>query len=211
MTTPLGMLLNNPLLFVFWAISLLLAISFHEAAHAYTADRLGDPTPRSQGRLTLNPLVHLSPIGTITLLLIGFGWGKPVQFDPFNLKNPRRDSALISIAGPATNLVLATLAGLVSRLLPFHLAPALYPFVFLNVMLAIFNLIPIHPLDGSKIAIGILPIEIAREYQQIMQRYGTLILLLMLLPFSGTSPVISLVQPVVRFIINLILPNANFV
>ena len=207
----LNTLFTQPGLFFVWIASLLLAISFHEAAHAYTADQLGDPTPRSQGRLTLNPLAHLSPLGTLMLVLFRFGWGKPVQFDPFNLKNPRRDSALISLAGPATNLILAALAGLASHLLPFHLAPVLYPFVFLNVMLAVFNLIPIHPLDGSKIAIGVLPIEIAREYQEIMQRYGTLILLLMLLPFSGTSPVISLVQPVVRFIIKLILPNANFV
>lgn len=207
----LNTLFTQPTLFFVWIASLLLAISFHEAAHAYIADYLGDPTPRSQGRLTLNPLAHLSPLGTVMLILFRFGWGKPVQFDPFNLQNPKRDSALISLAGPATNIILAVIAGLASRLLPFHLAPLLYPFVFLNVMLAVFNLIPIHPLDGSKIAIGLLPHQLALEYQEIMRRYGTLILLLMLLPFSGTSPVISLVQPAVSFIIQLILPNANLV
>src|SRR5687767_10671057 len=103
-------LVASPLFFIAWVISLLLSISFHEAAHAYAADRLGDPTPRSQGRLTLNPLAHLDPLGTLMLLLFRFGWGRPVQFDPYNLKNPRQDAAIISLAGPATNLVLALFA-----------------------------------------------------------------------------------------------------
>ena len=102
----LGVLFNNPLSFLFWLVALAMAITIHEFAHAYTADRLGDPTPRLQGRLTLNPLAHLDPLGTLMLLLVRFGWGKPVQFDPFNLKNPRKDGALISLAGPASNLLI---------------------------------------------------------------------------------------------------------
>src|SRR3990167_4179895 len=90
----------DPLLFGIWALVLVLAITIHEFSHAFVAERLGDPTARLMGRLTFNPLAHLDPIGTFALLIIGIGWGKPVPFDPFNLKNPRRDSALISLAGP---------------------------------------------------------------------------------------------------------------
>ncbi len=94
----LDTLFSNPLIFTGWLVSLVIAITVHEFAHAFAADRLGDPTPRLQGRLTLNPLSHLDPLGTILLILVRFGWGKPVQFDPYNLENPRRDSAIISFA-----------------------------------------------------------------------------------------------------------------
>src|SRR3989338_2044892 len=112
----LDLLFSNPLVFAAAALSLLAAITVHEFAHAYAADRLGDPTPRLQGRLTLNPLVHLDPIGTLLLFVIGFGWGKPVQFDPYNLENPKRDAAIISFAGPVSNLILATIAALIFNL-----------------------------------------------------------------------------------------------
>ncbi len=203
---------QNPLFFLTWIISLLVAISFHEAAHAYTADRLGDPTPRLQGRLTLNPLAHLDPLGTLMLVLFRFGWGKPVHFDPQNLRNPRQDAAIISLAGPVSNLALATIASLITRfLLPAYLAPLLYPFIFLNVGLAIFNLVPIHPLDGSKIILGLLPLDLAFEWQAIMQRFGTLILILMILPFSGTSPIIALISPIVQFLIHLLIPDSPLI
>src|SRR3989344_291453 len=103
--------------FIFYIISLVIAITIHEFAHAFVADHLGDPTPRLQGRVTLNPLAHLDPMGTLLLFIVHFGWGKPVQFDPFNLRNPRRDAALISLAGPATNLVTATVASIVMQVL----------------------------------------------------------------------------------------------
>lgn len=205
----LDTLFSNPLFFIIWIVSLLLAITFHEGAHAFTADRLGDPTPRSQGRLTLNPLAHLDPMGTIMLLLFRFGWGRPVQFDPYNLKNPRRDAAIISIAGPISNLLLATAASLIVRLIPDYLSPLLYPFIFLNVGLAIFNLVPIHPLDGGKIIVGLLPLDLAYEWDNIMRRYGTILLLLMILPLNGTSPIISLITPVVSFIVKLLLPGTS--
>ncbi|MEK7065464.1 MAG: site-2 protease family protein, partial [Patescibacteria group bacterium] len=96
----LDQLATNPLGFLFWLIALVVAITIHEFSHAYAADRLGDPTPRLQGRLTLNPLAHLDPLGTLMLLIARFGWGKPVVFDPFNLRHPRRDAAIISFAGP---------------------------------------------------------------------------------------------------------------
>src|SRR3990167_2193714 len=117
----LSQLVANPIVFIFWALGLILAITIHEFAHALAADRLGDPPPRLQGRLTLNPLAHLDPIGTLMLLLTRFGWGKPVQFDPFNLANPRRDAALISLAGPVSNLLTATLLSLLIRLSYFGL------------------------------------------------------------------------------------------
>ena len=205
-------LFTNPTLFFVWIISLLLAISFHEAAHAYSAEYLGDPTPRLQGRTTLNPLAHLDPLGTVMLLLFRFGWGRPVQFDPYNLKNPRRDAAIISLAGPATNLVLAIIASLVARfILPPYFAPLLYPFIFLSVALAIFNLVPVHPLDGGKILIGLLPQDLAYEWQSIMNRYGTIILILLIFPINGVSPVISLISPIVDLILNLLVPASNLI
>src|SRR3989338_3130137 len=100
-------LFSNPLLLIIYLISLLVAITIHEFSHAYFADKLGDPTARLMGRISLNPLVHLDPLGTLMLFLVGFGWGKPVQFDPFNLANPRRDAAVISFAGPLSNIILA--------------------------------------------------------------------------------------------------------
>src|SRR3989338_8349842 len=152
-----------------WIFAFVVAITIHETAHAFMADKLGDPTARLMGRLSLNPLVHYDPIGTSLLLglvflralgfpVIPFGWAKPVQFDPYNLKNPRRDSALISLAGPVSNLLLAILLSLVLRfMISGFLVDLLYPIITLNVVLAIFNLVPIHPLDGGKIFVGILP------------------------------------------------------
>jgi len=201
----LSQLFTNPLFFFFWAVGLVIAITVHEFAHALTADKLGDPTPRSQGRLTLNPLAHLDPLGTLMILLTRFGWGKPVQFDPFNLDNPRRDAAIISLAGPVSNLIVASLFALLIRFFPI-LLPFTAPIIFLNVGLAIFNLIPIHPLDGGKILIGFLPRDLAYEWNAILTRYGTLILIFLIFPFFGSSPLTHLILPPVETIINLLLP-----
>ena len=115
----LNYLFTNPILFVIYLISILTAISIHEFSHAWAADYLGDPTPRLQGRLKLNPLVHIDTMGMVFLLLLGFGWGKPVQFDPYNLKDPRRDAAWISIAGPSSNFILAIILTLLLKLFIF--------------------------------------------------------------------------------------------
>lgn len=205
----LDLLFSSPLSFLFFALSLLVAITVHEFAHALVTDHLGDPTPRSQGRLSLNPLSHLDPLGTISMLLIGFGWGKPVPFDPYNLEKPRRDAALISLAGPASNLLVATLASLIfhflGELFPL-LSSLLLPLVYVNVMLAIFNLIPIGPLDGQKILLGILPRDLAYEFSSIMNRYGTLILIFFIFPiFGGTAPVTALISPIIQFLTGLLL------
>ena len=200
-------LFESPITFALFALSLIVAVTVHEFSHALVADRLGDPTPRSQGRLSLNPLVHLDPLGTLSLFLIGFGWGKPVEFYPPNLKSPRRDAALISIAGPISNILVATVLSVIGRtLLDPGISTFLLPFIYINVILAVFNLVPIGPLDGQKILFALLPRDLAYEYQAIMSRYGTLILIFFLLPVMGsTAPIQALIGPVISFVLRLML------
>jgi Zn-dependent protease len=221
-----GDLFNNPLAFFYTASALVLAITIHEFSHALVADRLGDPTPRLQGRLTLNPLAHLDPLGTLMLLIVRFGWGKPVIFDPYNLRHPKRDAALISIAGPVSNLLLATaLSLLLHILIGFRfafmsnsaLSVLLYlllglsrPLIIFNVILAVFNLIPIHPLDGFKIVEGILPDEYAGQWKQL-EPYGMLFLLFLIFPFGGSSPISLIISPVANFILSLLLPGGSLI
>jgi len=216
-------LFSNPLLFFIWIAALLVAITVHECAHAWTADRLGDPTARLAGRITLNPLAHLDPLGTVLLPLILlilrssfiFGWGKPVPFDPFNLKNPRRDAALISFAGPAANLILAIALASIIRLAYLIAGPGAYlaeqiltPFIFLAVALGIFNLIPIHPLDGGKILIGLLPQRIAYKWDAFLQRFGFFIILILIIPIFGFSPLFAIILPIINGILALLLPGS---
>ncbi|HJZ06031.1 hypothetical protein A2634_01025 [Candidatus Amesbacteria bacterium RIFCSPHIGHO2_01_FULL_48_32] len=150
----LPLLFSNPYAFILFFGGLIIAIGIHEAAHCYMADYLGDPTPRALGRLTLNPLAHLDPLGTVVILITGaFGWGKPSPFDPYNLKDPRKDTAKIALAGPVSNIIVAILLAQLFRFpsLPPSLNTILYSLVSLNINLALFNLIPLPPLDGSKI------------------------------------------------------------
>jgi len=205
----LALLLSNPLAFFIIFPGLLLSITIHEFAHAWTADHLGDPTPRHQGRVTLNPLAHLDPLGTLLMLLTHFGWGKPVEFDPYNLKNPMRDTAIIAIAGPISNLLVALALSLVIRanIMPeMWLTVAAIQILIINVSLAIFNLVPVYPLDGSKILYALLPRESALEYDDIMQRYGWVLLLLLIIPWNNGGSVISLViSPVISTIVTLLI------
>ena len=210
----LGELFNNPFGFFSWLIALAVAITVHEFAHALAADHLGDPTPRLQGRLTLNPLAHLDPLGTLMLLIARFGWGKPVVFDPFNLKNPQRDAAIISFAGPVSNIVLATALSLILRAFlsgPYAMVAyiIIQPIIIMNVFLAIFNLVPIHPLDGFKIVGGLLPAEYARQWQEL-EPYGMIFLLFLVFPvFGGASPISRVISPVIHFVLSLLLPGAG--
>lgn len=207
---------------VIWILAFAVAITIHEASHAWMADRLGDPTPRLTGRLSLNPLVHYDPVGTTLLLVlvimrsmgapvIPFGWAKPVMFDPYNLKNPRKDSALISLAGPASNFILAIIISIFARFSPL-LSAITVPFVVLNVALGIFNLIPVHPLDGGKILVGILPPQQARKVELFLNRYGMIMLFLLILPsFGGSSLVSRIISPTITFFINILLPQVPLV
>ena len=211
----LDTLFNNPIAFVLSIISIIIAISIHEYAHAKTADYLGDPTPSLQGRLTLNPRAHIDLYGLLFLILFRFGWGKPVQFDPFNLKNPRRDAAAISIAGPVSNILLATVCSLIIKLFYFldltSIATIgsilLAPLIMLNLILAVFNLLPIHPLDGFKIVGGLLNKEQAKEWYRL-ERFGIIFLILLIVPFSGTSMLSSVLGPVLNFLYHIFLPSS---
>lgn len=205
---------QNPLEFIVVAALLIAAISLHEFSHAWTADRLGDPTPRLQGRLTLNPLAHLDPLGTLLLFFAGFGFGKPVMFDPFNLRNPKRDAALISFAGPASNLGMALLSSLILRLGDFlpllsinsFFFEILSLFIYYNVLLAVFNLVPINPLDGFKVVAGLVPKKYYEDWMSL-ERYGLIFLILLIFPFFGSSPIIRLIEPVIRFFLSFLLPG----
>jgi Zn-dependent protease len=160
--------------------AILIALTFHEYAHAYVAFRLGDPTAKHMGRLTLNPLAHLDPMGTIMIFLIHFGWAKPVPVDPRYLGNPKRDLMWISAAGPLMNMALALVSGILLRVFmaigfanTYAGSPAsiifqmLYFSLYINLALAFFNLLPIPPLDGSKILAGLLPNRYAHTLYMI--------------------------------------------
>lgn len=184
-----------------YIISILIALSVHEAAHAFMADRLGDSTARYAGRLTLNPIAHLDLLGSLLFLTVGFGWGKPVPVDPRNFKNWKRDNALVAFAGPCSNLILAAIAFIGLRIVDTHVQSGsimdllegsmrtgvtaaffLQLFtssLFINLGLMAFNLLPIAPLDGSKVLEAFVPLRFDDAYQNFMRR-GPMILLVLL-------------------------------
>lgn len=202
----LNLLFSQPISFLFFIIGLVSAVTIHEFAHAWTADKLGDPTPRLNNRLTLNPLAHLDPIGTLSLLIARIGWGKPVPIDPYNLNHPQRDTAIISLAGPASNLVLAFILSLLVRLFPAPLLfSILFPMTVINVGLAVFNLLPIPPLDGAKILVGFLPVQWGIKLEENLNQYGLILLIFLIFPFFGNESLAArIIYPVIEAILNLL-------
>ena len=181
-------------------IVLLFSLTVHEAAHAWTADQLGDPTARILGRVSLNPLVHIDPVGTVVfpLLAIVFGvpvigWAKPVPVKVEKLRHTRRDYVLVAAAGPASNLTLAVVAALLLKLLPVSpvtvgeanitvpIASMLSRALYLNVLLAVFNMIPIPPLDGGNVIGGLLPRALAQRFDSLIRPYGFILLYALML------------------------------
>lgn len=204
----LSLLLNNPIAFVLIAVPLMYAVIFHELAHGYVAWRLGDPTAKQLGRLSLNPLRHLDPLGTLMLFLVGFGWAKPVPVNFGYIRDFRKGMVLVSSAGIIANMILAFLALLTYSLLdpPQSGIPALVLYVFakINIVLAAFNLIPIPPLDGSKILFGFAPANVQAVLMRL-ERFGFLIVIA-LLYFGVLDPVIDFLQMVILSLIGILLP-----
>lgn len=158
----LSLLFQQPILFLVWVVAILTALTVHEFSHALASTSLGDETAKRLGRLTLNPAAHIDPVGLLALVTVGFGWGKPVPFNGYNLRNQRWGPVLIALAGPAMNLFVATIFGLILRVVsPMFgegnlLIQFLYLSIYINISLLLFNLIPIPPLDGSKLLLALL-------------------------------------------------------
>ena len=189
---------------------LLFALTVHELAHGWVAFRLGDPTAKMAGRLTMNPLKHLDPLGVLAFVIMKIGWAKPVPVDPRYFRNPQKDMLLVALAGPGANVLLALASSALARVLVsvpvlplFVLQPLvgmLVASVWINIMLAVFNIIPIPPLDGSKVLMGVLPPEAARSFARI-EPFGFFILLALFY----TGVIGGLILPIIRFANNLLL------
>lgn len=194
----LSLLSESPLIGVVFLLSIILALTVHEFAHAWAADRLGDDTPYLQGRVTLNPLAHLDPIGSLLFVLTGFGWGKPVQYNPNNLKK-HGDELTIALAGPASNLILAVILKallLLQAATGFALIEPVFLIVAIsiNIYLAAFNMLPIPPLDGSSIIAYFWP-----EYRGIIGGQVGMIALLIIIfaPFPGGGILGTITAPII--------------
>ncbi|MBN1318075.1 MAG: site-2 protease family protein [Anaerolineales bacterium] len=189
---------SNPPLFIGRIIALVVALTFHEFAHAFSAYQLGDSTAQRAGRLTLNPLAHLDPIGSVMMILVGFGWAKPVPVNPANLKGDKlRSMAITALAGPLSNILQAFIFalpirfGLVNPDMP-SVSGAILPtvgqiltmLVWINLILAVFNMIPLGPLDGMKVLLGLVPRELAYRLEPLSQ-YGSMILVLLMVWRGG--------------------------
>jgi len=197
---------------------LLFSLTVHEMAHAVTADWLGDPTARRLGRISLNPAVHIDPVGTIMLPLLGllaggfvFGWAKPVPVNPANLKNHRQDFLVIAAAGPASNIIMAIGASMLLGLVPGGLGASEgmagvmatfgFAMVQLNLLLAVFNMLPIPPLDGGNVLAGILPEALAASYDRLVRPYGFVILIVLM----ATGWLYRLIGPPLSFLMGWLL------
>jgi len=182
---------------------LLIALSIHEFAHAWVADKLGDSTPRSQGRVTLNPIKHLDPMGTGLLVFsmlftnFAFGWGKPVMVNPNNFKNPNSDYGKVAFAGPLSNIIMAFASFLIIKFveMPSFVEQGFFSFLILNIFLAVFNLIPIFPLDGFNITKSLLKGNLKHQFEQTAQ-YGQYFLILII----ATGQIGTLTRPIIKLV-----------
>ena len=186
--------IDNPINATLYFLAFVVALTFHECSHALAAYKLGDPTARNMGRLTLNPLKHLDLMGTLLLLLVGFGWAKPVPVNPRNYRNPKRDDIIVSLAGITSNILLAFLATPIYMLTIKHgsnialvVSWFIYAFVQTNIVLALFNLIPISPLDGSHVLEDLLlPVCGPKPFLWLRQ-YGRYLLIVVLIALNYTG------------------------
>lgn len=206
--------------YLIFIIFFIFSITIHEFFHGIVADRLGDPTPRLSKRLTLNPIPHIDIFGTIIIpfiLRFPIGWAKPMPIDPFNLRNPKKDTALIALAGPSANLILAILLAIILRLLNLvgtsylsTIGTSILPVIIrLNIVLAIFNLLPIHPLDGYNLVSGFLSEDRYEEWIQL-KKYGMIFLIILIFPlFNGSSMINFILNPIVSFILRFLIPNLS--
>lgn len=211
---PFALLAESPLGFLIWILAIVTALSVHEFSHALMGTRLGDPTAERAGRLTLNPLAHLDPIGFLALIFVGFGWGKPVPFNPYNLRNQVWGPTAIALAGPLANFITATSALMVLKILGLTLAlpinnllvQFLHLLLVINVILAVFNLIPIPPLDGSKLLFSLFAAPKYDQFRSKLETRGPLILLLIIFldSFLGVGLLGGLFQAVLSFIYRLV-------
>jgi len=206
--------MNDFLILIFQFLVFIFSVMIHEVSHGLVAYRLGDETAKDMGRLTLNPLKHLDPIGSFLLPMILFltnspvlfGWAKPVPYNPNNLKDPKKGAALIGLAGPLSNIAIAVIFGILIRLIGIFsgLSETTMPailflniIVFINIILAVFNLVPIPPLDGSKVLFAVLPSKYS-YIQQFLEQYGMVILLFFI--FFG----FGLITPIIQSFYSLI-------
>ncbi len=191
----LNLLFGSPAIAVAWLVAILLTLTIHEFSHALVGKLHGDKTAEYEGRLTLNPMAHLDPTGFILLLLFGFGWAKPVPYNPYNLRDPKWDSVKIALAGPFSNLLMAVAAGVAFRVLvgwgltaPMNLlAVFLFLSILLNLFLMLFNIIPVHPLDGSKLFFALFDHPKYQELRTFVATRGPQILLIAVLVSAFTS------------------------
>ncbi len=190
---------------------ILFALTIHEFSHGYAAYKLGDDTAKRAGRLTLNPLKHLDPIGTIMLFIAKIGWAKPVPINPYNFKNMKRDIAIVSLAGPFANFISAIAFSIIFNLLYSPTAPQnifiliIFYTIFINIALGLFNLIPIPPLDGSKIFGALLPDRLYYKYQQFERKGMFLFIAIILISnFAGLNIIGGVILPPIRFFVRLL-------
>jgi Zn-dependent protease len=193
---------------IFLLPAVLIALTVHEFAHAYTSFRLGDPTPKWQGRLTLNPVAHIDPMGLIMLVLFRFGWGKAVEVDPSYYRNRRQGVLMVSLAGPAANVITAFVILLLSVFFRTGFARQLLAYTFqLNLVLAVFNLLPIPPLDGSKILASLLPPRLSYQYMAWLGQWGFVILILLVATGATRTLIVgpvTVIASILNFIVSLV-------